>query len=340
MARAGILYSQVAATATRLFEKGENPTVDKVRQALGNTGSKSTIAPLLKRWKTEHAGQVPESQSGLPVELINAVKHIYEQAQQEAAQKIEIIQEEMDDLQAQCDEERAEAQQLAGAQKQQIDTLASTLSAKEEAHEALIAAHNAAKIDIARLEADASGLQLRLGDRQEEIKGLQQQLQQARTQYEHYQQAMIAQRDEEQRRFEHAKVLLEKELSDARKQIAATEHAIATQQQQIGGLTIRIEELGVTEASFKQLQETHAKLAQHLNTQTALAVDLSNRHEVTSEALLEAQKELAILRNEHPALKNTITGLESEVVANNKEIQELRIDKARLEQQLLLAADQ
>ncbi|MDO8774232.1 MAG: DNA-binding protein, partial [Burkholderiaceae bacterium] len=50
MARAGILYSDVAKAASQLADSGKSPTVDTVRDAMGNTGSKSTIAPMLKRW--------------------------------------------------------------------------------------------------------------------------------------------------------------------------------------------------------------------------------------------------------------------------------------------------
>jgi hypothetical protein len=51
MARAGILYSDVARAATELAAKGEAATVDNVRKMMGDTGSKSTIAPMLKRGK-------------------------------------------------------------------------------------------------------------------------------------------------------------------------------------------------------------------------------------------------------------------------------------------------
>ena len=53
MGRAGILYADVKQAAAKLLALGKNPTVDSVREELGSTGSKSTIAPLLKRWKAE-----------------------------------------------------------------------------------------------------------------------------------------------------------------------------------------------------------------------------------------------------------------------------------------------
>jgi len=74
MARPGILYSDVAKAAAKLVEGGMNPTVDSVREALGGTGSKSTIAPLLKRWKAEHQGEIAQAEAGLPPSLLAAVK--------------------------------------------------------------------------------------------------------------------------------------------------------------------------------------------------------------------------------------------------------------------------
>ena len=64
MARAGILYSHVAKAAAQLTAAGKNATVDTVREALGGTGSKSTIAPMLKQWKAQHEGEVAAAQRG------------------------------------------------------------------------------------------------------------------------------------------------------------------------------------------------------------------------------------------------------------------------------------
>ena len=49
MARIGVTFDDIAQAADLIETQGEKPTVDRVREVLG-TGSKSTIAPLLKRW--------------------------------------------------------------------------------------------------------------------------------------------------------------------------------------------------------------------------------------------------------------------------------------------------
>ena len=96
MARAGILYSHVAQAAAKLAAEGKNPTVDSVRLALGSTGSKSTIAPFLKRWKAEHEDVVLAQDAGVPRELLQVVKGLYESLQLDAGKKVNEIAAKME----------------------------------------------------------------------------------------------------------------------------------------------------------------------------------------------------------------------------------------------------
>ena len=74
MARIGVTYIDIAKAAQAIKSHNQEPTVDRVREHLG-TGSKSTIAPLLKRWRSENTGAA--SPEGLPKELITSVKSLY-----------------------------------------------------------------------------------------------------------------------------------------------------------------------------------------------------------------------------------------------------------------------
>lgn len=78
MARSGISYFDVSRAAEAIRDNGIAPTVDRVRERLG-TGSKSTLAPLLKRWR-EQQGEVGAVQ-GLPGDLVEAVRALQERAQ-------------------------------------------------------------------------------------------------------------------------------------------------------------------------------------------------------------------------------------------------------------------
>ncbi len=57
MARTGLTKAQVRATRERLLADGVYPSVDAVRRALGDTGSKSTIHKYLKELDEGNAGR-------------------------------------------------------------------------------------------------------------------------------------------------------------------------------------------------------------------------------------------------------------------------------------------
>ena len=86
MARAGVNYVQVTKAAEIIKAKGQEPTVDRIREQLG-TGSKSTIGPLVKQWRSQH--EVSGDVSGLPNDLVDIVKALYERIQQQAESTIE-----------------------------------------------------------------------------------------------------------------------------------------------------------------------------------------------------------------------------------------------------------
>lgn len=56
MSRTGLTKSQVRACRDQLLAEGRYPSVDALRQALGNTGSKSTIHRFLKELADEDSG--------------------------------------------------------------------------------------------------------------------------------------------------------------------------------------------------------------------------------------------------------------------------------------------
>lgn len=53
MARIGVTYKDIAEASETIKSRGQEPTVDRVREYLG-TGSKSTIAPHLKQWRNNN----------------------------------------------------------------------------------------------------------------------------------------------------------------------------------------------------------------------------------------------------------------------------------------------
>jgi chromosome segregation ATPase len=333
MARAGILYSQVASVAVQLTGRGINATVDNVREALGNTGSKSTIAPLLKRWKSEQEERISATQTGLPADLVVAIKNLYEHLQHEATQKIDAALAELESARASFKEQLQDAHDAAAVLKTERDALDAALTEERNAHEKLGSAFHGLQVTEAKLQAEAAGLTQRLQDRRTEVENLQQQLHQARAQFEHYQEAIAGQRSEERRQFEQAKGTLEVELMEIRRQVAAKDMVLTQQNQKIAKLQHADEELRLSQEDYQRLKGEFLQATQTLSTQTALATELSARFDGVSESLLDAQSGLAILENERPQWQARNIALEGKISSLEEACQTLRIGKAILEGQ-------
>lgn len=93
MGRIGITYSDVAKAADQLTEQGLRPTVDAVRAQLG-TGSKSTIVPHLRRWRSKQ-----EKDSPVPdLAFVNGIQDFYRQAQSELEDNLNALKTEIQEL--------------------------------------------------------------------------------------------------------------------------------------------------------------------------------------------------------------------------------------------------
>lgn len=149
MARPGILYSDVARAAA-----GTNPTVDGVREALGGTGSKRTIAPLLNRWKAEQQETVAAAEAGLPASLLQAVKGLHEHMQNEFAQRLEQAQQAHDDaLRAAAEREEKLRTECATARTTNA-ALTEDLARTRQALAQLQERHHAQSVAQATIEAE------------------------------------------------------------------------------------------------------------------------------------------------------------------------------------------
>jgi chromosome segregation ATPase len=334
MARAGIIYSQVASVASKLANHGINATVDNVREALGNTGSKSTIAPLLKRWKSEQEKHVSVAQTGLPADLVATVKNLYEHLQHDAAQKIDATLAQLTSAEAIFNEQMETARDAAAVLKTERDALDTALTQERNAHEKLGAAYHGLQIIEAKLQAEGTGLTQRLQDHHIKVDNLQQQLHQAHTQFEHYQESIAGQRMEERRQFENAKVTLEAEIIEMRRQLAAKDMLLTQQDQKIVQLKRIDEELQSSKLDYRRLEGEFLKVTQTLSTQTTLATELGARFDVTSEALSDAQIKLAVLDHERLQLQTWNIDLGAKVTALETACQKLLIEKATLEGRL------
>ena len=243
MARAGVLYSHVAKAAAQLTAVGKNPTVDTVREAIGGTGSKSTIAPMLKQWKAQHECEVAAAGAAMSADLLEAIKGVYERVQVGAQVQVEQLRIEHQ-LAAQ---KAAQTAEMLRNEVRQLgierDALEAELNSVRETLVREQAALHQDAVAIAALESDKDGQAHRLADRAAEVRELADQLGQARRQFEHFQEASAAQRQEDKHayetrigRTEQEAAMLRASLHDSREALAVLrsekiqlEHTLAEQ---------------------------------------------------------------------------------------------------------------
>jgi len=117
MARSGLTKSQVRATRERLLAEGRYPSVDAVRQALGDSGSKSTIHRFLKELRDEEpdAGGLRREDTGNALHAL--VDQLAERLHLEAGERIRQL--------------RAEHEQALRARDAELAALRQTVAALE-----------------------------------------------------------------------------------------------------------------------------------------------------------------------------------------------------------------
>ncbi|WAB95676.1 DNA-binding protein [Pseudomonas putida] len=201
MARGGINKAVVQQARQVLIARGEYPSIDAVRIELGNTGSKTTIHRYLK----ELEGQKPAALQGAPAlsdTLAKLVAQLAEQLQDEADGRIEQIEAAHNEQKEQLQAQLQLAQEALAAAHQQQQIQAAALAAESERLSATQSTLQAEQLRGASLNQALGELQLRIADKDEQVRSLEEKHQHARDALEHYRSASREQRDQDQRRHE------------------------------------------------------------------------------------------------------------------------------------------
>jgi chromosome segregation ATPase len=293
MARSGIMYVQVADAATRLAAAGKNPTIDGIREALGGTGSKSTIAPLLKRWKSAHQETTAQADLGLPVALVQALKGVSETVQAEAAQQREQAaqahQAEVAGLEEALRLAQGEHEALQESHQEQDRVLKGSLARIQDLQDA----RQRQEIALASLTSEKLGLEQRLSDRAAEVVTLTRQSTQARKQFEHYQESVARQRAEERQAAEQRQARLEQEVAAARERAFSQQALLNDAQAQFQVLAADNERL---EHSLHSAQDALAQSRRAHDQVTYQLTELKHRHQTLEQRYKSAAQTLTEVR--------------------------------------------
>lgn len=342
MARIGVTYLEVANAADLIQKRGEEPTVDRIRAHLG-TGSRSTLAPLLKTWKSKkgETGIV----EGLPAGLVTALKSLHVQTQQLADEKIANAQQTFASDTAKLQSEKAEL--LAKLKKTEVE-LRAALDQNQTWKEELKAAQATCeqrRDDNLALESKLTLTEARLSDTAAVNKELKQENRDIREHFEHYQARIAEDRQTERDQFRVTQNSLDTQIELLQKQLSKSErhnHALTEQNRMTQS------QLEETTTAMTALKEQHQVLStEHEKLQHTVQLKDHELDRMRATLQVADEKQNALLQQHQNALRHQasleqkltyveqrLTELKDRVMLLNDDNRILIQEKANLQGQL------
>ena len=184
-----------------ILARGEHPSIDAVRIEMGNTGSKTTIHRYLKELdEVDSRRGAPQEQIG--DELTELVARLAQRLQEQAQEPIDRAQAHYEQLKIELREQLSEAQDAQAQLEQRLEIQGTALSQESANLEAIRSMLQTEQTRNAALNQACSDFELRLTDRDEQIRSLEEKHLHARDALEHYRSAVKEQREQDQRRHE------------------------------------------------------------------------------------------------------------------------------------------
>lgn len=254
MARTGITYLDVAKAAETIQQQGHNPTVDRVLAHLG-TGSKSTIAPLLKRWKSDQGDGTDTG--GLPGDVLEAVKAMHERLQQVANDKISEAKKEHQVLLEELREQLDQAKVVSSRYELRIKDLEKTHEVLHNRNASLRDDLEAERVRSAKMEAALEESTNMLREAKDTIQEQKREIKQIRAHFEHYQTSVAEDRQLERKQNHSVKAELESRIRELIQQLQderQRSQVFETKNQQTEHALVRLRE------EFDQVKQEHQAL--------------------------------------------------------------------------------
>ncbi|WP_460422644.1 DNA-binding protein [Pseudomonas sp. ZL2] len=310
MARGGINKALVHKARQALLARGEHPSIDAVRIELGNTGSKTTIHRYLKELESLQPA-APTTAPNLSEALATLVEQLAEQLQQEGEARIEqarsAFEHERQTLLAQVQI----SQQALAALQQQHEIQAAALASESEALATTRSTLQSEQTRNATLNQAVGELNLRLADKDEQIRSLEDKHQHARDALEHYRNASREQRDQDQRRHEAQVQLLQVEVRQLQQTLIVKQDELTRLNRDNEGLLVQIRALKDAQRGFKtqgerqqaQIHGLEVKLAQLSGSRDELEKQNKDLALSLAERVSELRRQLQLIGKQEAQLR-------------------------------------
>lgn len=300
MARAGIYHSDVKRARDALIAQGRHPSIDAVRAALGNTGSKTTIHRYLREIETEEGAQGLQMSEA----IMALVSQLAAQLKIEAGSEVESMRSVLAEREQQFEHSRAEYETKLEESERALTTVSQRLESERNETSRLRDELVAEQVARHTAEQQSRDLRDRLTDAERHQSSLEDKHKHAREALEHFRAAAKEQREQDSRRHEQEVHVLKTELRHAQLSTATKHEELTKLNREAAAL---ISELG----SAKQL------LYSERDTNRNLSKRIEELHVIETQAVaLQAKLDQAQLRIAELELRH------DEVVALNEALKE------------------
>ncbi|MQA18462.1 DNA-binding protein [Rugamonas rivuli] len=284
MARSGLYKSDVQKARDALIAQGINPSVDAVRVALGNTGSKTTIHKYLK--ELEEDGGAGDKRSSISEALQDLVSRLAARLEDDAQERIAAARAISDATAAEQVALLQAAQNDNALQRVRVLELETTLQEQAAALAASRSNHQRESTARQVAQQQVADLQQRLAENETHRQSLEEKHQHARQALEHYRQSVKEQREADIRRHE-------LQVQQAQAELRLAQQAVAVKQDEMTRLNQEgaklVSELSHTKQDlYEQLTQVR-KLEQKVDALQSLQVRAADTERQLVSKIAEAE---------------------------------------------------
>jgi chromosome segregation ATPase len=321
MARGGINKAVVQTARLAILARGENPSIDAVRIEMGNTGSKTTIHRYLKELDD---GAEPAESSSEPLddELAGLVSHLAQRLREQAQEPIDQARAQYEQQRTALETQLTEARQANTLLQQQYEIQSLAYAQESDALENTRALLQTEQTRNAGLNQALTDFELRLQDKDEQIRSLEEKHLHTRDALEHYRTAVKEQREQEQSRHEGQVQQIQMELRQAQQSALVRQDEITQLHRDNERLLTEnrgtLRELSLLQ---EQLKQTHHRQDQLLEQVNRIDSERTLLQERLRTALLESQSLKQSVEEHAQANKS----LEAELTQTQSHLEQLRL---------------
>lgn len=284
MARTGVYFSDVKRARDQLVAQGRRPSIDAIRSALGDTGSKTTIHKYLRELEAEESTQ----NSTVSDAVLALANQLSVQLKQEADVEVDTVRAAMATLRTGHEQELTLLRAQLASAGAALDQVTQQLEASQADAAALKAQLHGEQVARSTAEQHSADLGERLADAQQHQASLEDKHRHARDALEHFRAAAKDQRDQETRRHG-------QQLQAAQVELRQAQQAAALKQEELTRLNREAAALVAELAAGKQAAFLDRENNRHLARQITRLQAAESRVAVLEAQLAESRARIVAL---------------------------------------------